>query len=152
MIPHSASIGAATPPAELARLFAVQRAAFARERYPAVAARRDRRARLLALVVANEQRFVDAVDRDFGHRSAHETRLAELYIVAAGIRHAQAHLARWMRPERVPTPLHLRPGSAQVERQPIGVAGVISPWNYPVQLALSPALGALAAGNRVLLK
>ena len=152
MIPHSASIGAATPPAELARLFAVQRAAFARERYPAVAARRDRLARLLALVVANEQRFVDAVDRDFGHRSAHETRLAELYIVAAGIRHAQAHLARWMKPERVPTPLHLRPGSAKVERQPIGVAGVISPWNYPVQLALSPALGALAAGNRVLLK
>ncbi|MBA3504392.1 MAG: coniferyl aldehyde dehydrogenase [Betaproteobacteria bacterium] len=152
MIPHSASIGTATSPAELTRLFAVQRAAFARERYPAVATRRDRLARLLALVVANEQRFVDAVDRDFGHRSAHETCLAELYIVAAGIRHAQAHLARWMKPERVATPLYLRPGSARVERQPLGVAGVISPWNYPVQLALSPTLGALAAGNRVLLK
>lgn len=152
MNPHSASIGAATSPAELARLFAVQRAAFARERYPSLSTRRDRLARLLALVVANEQRFVDAVDRDFGHRSAHETRLAELFIVAASIRHAQAHLKRWMKPLRIPTPLHLRPGRARVERQPVGVAGVISPWNYPVQLALSPASGALAAGNRVLLK
>ena len=82
MIAHSAFIGVATPPAELARLFAVQRAAFARERYPALATRRDRLARLLALIVANEQRFVEAVERDFGHRSVHETRLAELYIVA----------------------------------------------------------------------
>jgi len=137
---------------ELDRLFAVQRAAFARERYPTLATRRDRLARLLQLVVANEERFVAAVDRDFGHRSAHETRLAELFVIAAGIRHAQAHLARWMKPRRVPTPLHLLPGRAKVERQPVGVAGIISPWNYPVQLALAPALGALAAGNRVLLK
>ncbi len=57
-----------------------------------------------------------------------------------------------MRDERVATPLHLLPARARIERQPLGVAGIISPWNYPVQLALSPALGALAAGNRVLLK
>jgi coniferyl-aldehyde dehydrogenase len=57
-----------------------------------------------------------------------------------------------MRPERVATPLHLQPARARIERQPLGVAGIISPWNYPVQLALSPALGAVAAGNRVLLK
>jgi len=152
MNPGGADFSAGTSSAELTRLFAVQRAAFARERYPALATRRDRLARLLALVAANEQRFVDAVDRDFGHRSAHETRLAELFIVRVGIRHAQARVARWMKPERMPTPLHLRPGSAKVVRQPLGVAGVISPWNYPVQLALAPAVGALAAGNRVLLK
>jgi coniferyl-aldehyde dehydrogenase len=57
-----------------------------------------------------------------------------------------------MKPERVATPLHLLPARARIERQPLGVAGIISPWNYPVQLALSPASGALAAGNRVLLK
>ena len=138
--------------AAIERLFALQRAAFARERYPGLATRRDRLARLATLVSENEARFVSAIDRDFGHRSAQETRLAELYIVSSGIRHAQTHLARWMKPERVAMPLHLMPAVARIERQPLGVAGIISPWNYPVQLALSPALGALAAGNRVLLK
>ncbi len=139
-------------PTELDRVFAAQRAAFARERYPDHATRRDRLARLQRLVVDHEDRFVAAADRDFGHRSAHETRLAELYIVAAEIADARSHLARWMRDERVRTPLHLLPARARIERQPVGVVGIISPWNYPVQLALAPALGALAAGNRVLLK
>jgi coniferyl-aldehyde dehydrogenase len=137
---------------ELARLFARQRAAFAAERYPDLATRQDRLARLQSLVRDNEARFVDAVSRDFGHRSAHETRLAELYIVRAEVAQARKQLARWMRPQRVHTPLHLLPARARIERQPVGVAGIISPWNYPVQLALAPALGALAAGNRVLLK
>ena len=137
---------------ELDRLFALQRAAFARERYPTLAVRRDRLARLKSLVTKNEARFAAAVDRDFGDRSEHETRLAELYIVAAEIADAQDSLGRWMRHTRVATPLHLLPGRARIERQPLGVAGIISPWNYPVQLALAPALGALAAGNRVLLK
>ena len=148
----NAPVPASQPDQALARLFELQRAAFARERYPTLATRRDRLARLRKLVTDNEKGFVAAVDRDFGHRSAHETRLAELYIVAAEIAHAQAHLAQWMRPRRVSTPLHLLPGRAHIERQPLGVAGVISPWNYPVQLALAPALAALAAGNRVLLK
>ena len=138
--------------ADLDRLFALQRAAFARERYPDLRTRVDRLARLKALVTENEARFAAAVDSDFGDRSEHETRLAELYIVAAEIADAQANLPRWMRHERVATPLHLQPGRARIERQPLGVAGIISPWNYPVQLALAPALGALAAGNRVLLK
>jgi coniferyl-aldehyde dehydrogenase len=138
--------------AALERVFALQRAAFERERCPDYATRRDRLARLAALVGENESRFAQAVDSDFGDRSEHETRLAELYIVAAEIADAQAHLRKWMRRERVGTPLHLMPGRAFIERQPLGVAGIISPWNYPVQLALAPALGALAAGNRVMLK
>jgi coniferyl-aldehyde dehydrogenase len=137
---------------DLDRLFSLQRAAFARERYPDLRTRVDRLARLKALVTENKVRFAAAVDSDFGDRSEHETRLAELYIVAAEIADAQANLPRWMRHERVGTPLHLQPGRARIERQPLGVAGILSPWNYPVQLALAPALGALAAGNRVLLK
>jgi len=134
------------------RLFALQRAAFARERYPDLRTRQDCLARLKALVTENGARFAAAVDSDFGDRSEHETRLAELYIVAAEVGDAQGNLERWMRPVRVSTPLHLLPGRARIERQPLGVAGIISPWNYPVQLALAPALGALAAGNRVMLK
>jgi coniferyl-aldehyde dehydrogenase len=137
---------------DLAQLFRSQQEAFARERYPSLAVRRDRLSRLKAFVVSHEARFVAAVDSDFGGRSSHETRLAELYIVAAEIAEAQRHLARWMRPRRVSTPIHLKPGRARIERQPVGVVGVISPWNYPVQLALAPVAGALAAGNRVLLK
>ena len=137
---------------DLARLFDAQREAFARERYPSVAVRRDRLARLKDFVTKHEARFVAAIDRDFGGRSSHETRLAELYIVAAEIAEAHKHLARWMRPQRVATPIHLKPARARIERQPVGVVGVISPWNYPVQLALAPVAGALAAGNRVLLK
>ena len=138
--------------AALAHRFAAQRVAFDRERYPSLAARRDRLQRLLQLVERNEKAFCDAVDADFGHRSTHETRLAELYVVTSEIRHTLRHLRHWMRARRVATPLKLLPGSARVLRQPLGVVGVISPWNYPVQLALVPAIGALAAGNRVLLK
>ncbi len=140
------------PATELARLFDAQQAAFARERYPGDATRRDRLERLLALVNDNEKALIAAIDRDFGHRSAHETRLAELYIVTSGIRHALASLGRWMKPARVRTPLHLLPARGTLVRQPLGVVGIISPWNYPVQLALVPATGALAAGNRVMLK
>jgi coniferyl-aldehyde dehydrogenase len=142
----------ATPTADTERLFALQRAAFERERYPTYAARRDRLARLLGLVAGHERELCAAVDRDFGHRSTHETRLTELYVVTAEVRHAMRHLRRWMRSRRVATPLRLLPGSSRVVRQPLGVAGVISPWNYPVQLALAPVVGALAAGNRVMLK
>jgi coniferyl-aldehyde dehydrogenase len=140
------------PGGELQRLFAAQRDAYAAERDPTLAVRRDRLDRLGALVDAGEDRIIAAVAADFGARPAQETRLAELFIVTASIRHARRHLARWMRPQRVATPLYLLPGSSRVLRQPLGVVGVISPWNYPVQLALLPAVAALAAGNRVLLK
>ena len=140
------------PADELARPFAALKAAHAIDPYPSADVRRDRLARVLAIVREREDDFVAAIDRDFGHRSSHETRLAELYIVASAARHAMRELERWMRPRRVPTPLHLRPGRAFVLPQPLGVAGIVSPWNYPVQLALAPAVAALAAGNRVMLK
>src|SRR6185503_475457 len=148
--PASSAGIALLPQAELERLFAVQRAAFERERFPALATRRDRLQRLMKLTVDSEDRIVAAIAEDFGHRSAHETRLAECYIVASATRHALRHLKRWMKPVRVATPLHLQPGRAEIIRQPVGIVGVISPWNYPLQLALTPVIGALAAGNRVL--
>jgi len=141
-----------TDPDDLARLLTLQRAAFARERDPSYAVRRDRLQRLLRVVTDDEAELCAAVARDFGHRATQETRLTEIYIVAQGVRHALRHLHGWMRPRRVPTPLTLLPGTSRILRQAKGVVGIISPWNYPVQLALVPAIGALAAGNRVLLK
>ncbi len=138
--------------ANLARLHALQRAAFARERYPSLEVRRDRLERLLSLTREHESAIVEAIDADFGSRSPHETRLAEILIAANGIRDALRDLRRWMKPRRVATPLALLPGRGEVLPQPLGVVGIIAPWNYPFQLAIVPATGALAAGNRVLLK
>jgi len=144
---------APTEPSRDARgLFELQRDAYGVERYPSLAQRQDRLARLAEMVEMHEQDIVKAIATDFGTRPAQETRLAELFVITAGIRDTRRHLAEWMRKQRVPTPLYLWPGRSRVLRQPLGVVGVISPWNYPVQLALVPALAALAAGNRVMLK
>ena len=138
--------------ADLRSCFAAQRHAFDALPNPSFSVRRDWLARLLGLTERNQDAIVAAIGADFGTRSAQETRLAELFMVTVGIRHARRHLARWMRPRRVPTPLYLQPGKSLLIRQPLGVVGVISPWNYPFQLALLPVVAALAAGNRVLLK
>src|SRR5205823_14163682 len=86
--------------AALASAFEAQRAAFAQDPFPDARTRRERLSRVLA-ILEDEKSWVDAIDRDFGHRSAHETRLAELYVVGAEARHARRHVARWMRPVRV---------------------------------------------------
>lgn len=114
--------------------------------------RKDRLRRLLALLREHATEFKAAISADFGHRSPQETELAESFIVEAGIKHARRHLARWMRPKRVTTQLHFLPGSNRLIPQPLGVVGIISPWNYPLQLTLAPMVGALAAGNRVMIK
>jgi coniferyl-aldehyde dehydrogenase len=129
-----------------------QRAAFLAEPYPSLATRRERLKRVLALVAKHGDAFTEAIRADFGHRSPHETRLTELFVVEAGTKHALKHLKGWMKPKRVHTALHFLPGHNRLMPQPLGVVGVIAPWNYPLQLALAPAVAALAAGNRVLLK
>ncbi len=132
--------------------FAAQRAAAARDMQPGRALRLDRLDRLLRLTQENQAAIIAAIAADFGHRSRHETELAEIYLVLSGIRHARRHLARWMKPRRVPTPTPMLPARSEIIPQPLGVAGIISPWNYPFQLALLPAVAAIAAGNRIMLK
>ena len=99
----AANVDAGASTESLTRLFRRQREAFAADRYPDVAARRDRLERIADIVKRLERALVAAIDRDFGHRSAHETRIAELYIVAAEARHAIRNLPRWMKPRRVPS-------------------------------------------------
>ena len=140
------------PGAALETALARQRAAFAQEMSPSLGARHDRLDRLLGLVSSNEGAIIDAVSADFGHRSRHETELADIFIVLSAIRHTRRHVRSWMKPRRVPTPLHLLPARSEVIRQPLGVVGVISPWNYPLQLSLLPVAAALGAGNRAMLK
>ena len=138
-----------------ARLYAVlesQRSAFDQEMNPAIEVRKDRLARLAAMGESNAARIVEAISADFGQRSSHETQMAELVLVGGTIRHAQRHLRGWMKARRMPTALHYRPGRNRLLRQPLGVVGIVAPWNYPYQLALAPAVAAIAAGNRVMIK
>jgi coniferyl-aldehyde dehydrogenase len=136
-------------------LFAIlerQRESFLRDGAPSLSRRRADLARLRQAIKDSSNRIADVISADFGHRSRHESLLAEVFATRAAIRHSLRHLARWMRPKRVPVSLELQRGRARILFQPLGVIGVISPWNYPFQLAMIPLATALAAGNRVMLK
>jgi coniferyl-aldehyde dehydrogenase len=137
---------------DYASRFLAQREAFAADRNPTLPVRRERLARLLRLVDENEPAFIAAVDADFGGRSPQETRIAELHVTRSAIKYARRHLARWMRTRRAPTELAFLPGRNRLAPQPLGVVGIVSPWNYPIQLTLCPLVAALAAGDRALLK
>lgn len=119
---------------------------------PALGERLDRLARLRAAICENEVRFEQAISADFGHRSSTETTIAETLFVLGEIKHAAKHLKVWMAPQRIPTTLQFMPAKNRLIPQPLGVVGIIAPWNYPLQLTLAPAVGALAAGNRVMIK
>lgn len=116
---------------------------------------RERSAHLQLLkhiLVAHRERFVAAINDDFGHRARQETLLMDIATSVDAINYLCRRLPRWVRPERRAISLHFAPASAQVMHQPRGVIGIISPWNFPVALALTPLATALAAGNRAMLK
>jgi coniferyl-aldehyde dehydrogenase len=119
---------------------------------PSLGERLDRLARLKAAVSDNESGFEKAISADFGHRCPTETAVAETLLVLGEIRHATRHLKKWMAPQRISTALQFMPARNRLMPQPLGVVGIIAPWNYPLQLTLAPAVGALAAGNRVMIK
>ncbi|MEM9263524.1 MAG: coniferyl aldehyde dehydrogenase [Pseudomonadota bacterium] len=136
----------------LDRVFAAQKQAFDRDRAPSLQTRKSRLDTLIQALEAHEDRLVAAVNQDFGNRAHVETRVADVVLSIGAAKMAKRSLGRWMRPKSVATPLHMMPATSRLEPQPLGVIGIISPWNYPVQLALSPASAALAAGNRVIIK
>ena len=119
---------------------------------PTLEERLDRLKRLRAVVADNEARFDQAISADFGHRSSTETTIAETMLVLGEIKHAAKSLKKWMAPRRIATALQFMPAKNRLIPQPLGVVGIIAPWNYPLQLTLAPAVGAIAAGNRVMIK
>jgi len=142
-----------TPPdLPLSALFeAQQRASRAQIDVP-LAVRLDRLARLQALIDEQGPALAAAVQADFGVRGALLTELADFFVLRAELGQLRKRLRQWMKPQRVSTPLYLQPARAYIQRQPLGVVGIIGPWNYPIQLTLGPAAAALAAGNRVMIK
>ena len=121
-------------------------------RRPDLAQRRADLQRLRAAFAAGAAAMDAAIRADFGHRSTHENLISEAMIVKAELGHALRHLQRWTRPRRVAVGWRFWPARAQVRPQPLGVVGIIAPWNYPVNLALVPLVSAIAAGNHVYLK
>ena len=117
-----------------------------------LALRRDRLLRMKALIDDHGVALAQAVQQDFGVRSPQLTEIADLFVLRTLLSQTLKSLPKWMKPQKVSTPLYLQPAHAYLQRQPLGVVGVVSPWNYPVQLALGPVITALGAGNRVMLK
>lgn len=116
-----------------------------------LAERRDALRRLLAALEDREDEWLEALREDLG-KGPVEAFTSELQLTAAECRHALKHLRSWMKPSRRAVPLLARPGRVRVERVPCGVALILGPWNYPLQLTLSPLVAALAAGNGAVLK
>lgn len=131
-----------------------QRSAFTAELPVSAAARKDRLRRGIAMMVEHGEAFCKALSEDFGHRSIEQSMMTDIVPSIRSFKYNIKQLDRWMKPERrkVEFPLGLFGAKAAVEYQPMGVVGIIAPWNFPVQLTTGPMAGAFAAGNRVMIK
>lgn len=121
---------------------------------PNATERKDRITRLIDLVLDNRDTIADAISADFGNRSQHETIAADIVGTAKQLKYARDHLDQWMRPEKakIEFPLGLLGARGRIHYQPLGVVGIVSPWNFPIFLAIGPMAEAFAAGNSVMLK
>jgi coniferyl-aldehyde dehydrogenase len=108
--------------------------------------------RLDNVVRKRSEAFADAISTDFGNRSRFETALLETMVLLSAVRHARKNVRWWMEPAYQEIDVTFWPGSAWIRREPMGVVGIVSPWNYPLQLALSPLVDVIAGGNRAIIK
>lgn len=100
----------------------------------------------------NQESFAKAISADFGYRSQSETQFAELFPSFTGISHAKKHGKKWMKTHRAPISALYMPAHNEIQPQPLGVVGIMVPWNYPLYLAIGPMIDALTAGNRIMVK
>lgn len=137
---------------ELQEIFYGQRMKSRSTAAPDYQQRYDILTKLLKLTQQYENEIIEAINQDFGNRCSAETTIGDILIVLSTIKGNRRHLKKWMKSKKVKTDLQYLPGSSHIQMQPLGVVGIIAPWNYPFNLALNPAIQALAAGNRVMLK
>jgi coniferyl-aldehyde dehydrogenase len=134
---------------QLHSLIQLQRAAHIKESVPDAATRKDRLTRAATMLARATDAIAAAVSEDFGHRSAEETRF-EIFGAVNAFRNAATRVENWMQPAQHPA---LAPDAeARVEYIPLGVIGVVGPWNYPIMCVFGPLAGILAAGNRAIIK
>jgi coniferyl-aldehyde dehydrogenase len=137
---------------QMTSVLATQRLAFLRDGPPSQKQRRADLKTLKAALLRRREEFAKAVNSDFSHRSAYETAILDFVPLIHGINYLHKHVRQWTHPRRRRVAMHFRPGAAHVVYQPLDVIGIMSPWNYPVSLAMMPLATAIAAGNRVMLK
>ncbi|MGO4304564.1 coniferyl aldehyde dehydrogenase [Cupriavidus sp. RAF12] len=136
----------------MSSVFDAMRAASRHDQTPSWEIRADRLRRLRRLVHANQEAIATAISDDFTNRPRQETALLETFPSIAGINDALRHGKRWMRVRRARTGLWFKPGRSRLMPQPLGVIGIVVPWNYPLFLTVGPLAGALVAGNRAMIK
>ncbi len=129
-----------------------QRRAFDSAPLPPAEQRRQSLRRLEMLLRDNRTALVDAINADFGGRSQVETLVSEVLPTLAACAYARRHVASWMRSRRRRVSMNFQPAMNRVDYKPLGVVGIVAPWNYPLFLTLGPLVGVLAAGNRAMIK
>jgi len=139
---------------ELEQLLKLQRDAFTASRPETMALRKDRIKRAMTLLSDNAEALCKAMSADFGNRAMEQSMLTDIAGTVGAGKHALKNMDKWARTEKRPVqfPLGLLGAKAEVRYEPKGVIGILSPWNFPVNLAFSPLMQVLAAGNRAMIK
>ena len=140
------------PASELESLLGKQRQACRDHGILSLADRKRYLKTLEDLLRDNQEAIVAAISKDFGNRAPQETRLLELYLSIDGIKYARRHLRKWMKPQSRGVSIWFAGARNRLIPQPLGVVGIITPWNYPLFLSIGPLTSALAAGNRCMIK
>lgn len=138
--------------AAMQQIFAAQKTAYRQSPYPDAEERIELISRIRPMLLNHQNALVEALNKDFTTRAADETRMAEIMITLEGLKYTIKQLRKWMKPHKRSVSALSWPGKAWVEYHPLGVVGIMVPWNYPIQLAVVPLITALAAGNRVMIK
>ena len=141
---------ATTPQAR--EVFDLQKQAYANDPFPSEKLRKQQLKALKKALLKHQDKLAKAISADFGCRSVDETKLADIMPTILNLNHTLKHLRHWMKSETRSVSLLFQPASASIMYQPLGVVGIMSPWNYPVYLLLGPLIAAIAAGNRVMVK
>ena len=141
-----------TPESAAQRIFILQKAAYRKQPFPPFNERIANLNKLEKMLLDNTDNITAAIAADFGHRSAIETKLLEIFGNLSAIRDARKHLKKWMKPQKRRTSIMFATGKNLLIPQPKGIIGIGTPWNYPLYLSMGPIICALAAGNRCMVK
>ncbi|MFC3150074.1 coniferyl aldehyde dehydrogenase [Litoribrevibacter euphylliae] len=129
-----------------------QKIAYINKPMPTAQERINQLKKLKAAIIEYSDEVISAVSMDFGNRSESETLMAEIFPLLDAINYSKARIKKWMKSEKRKTPMTLMPAQVELMYQPLGVVGIVVPWNFPLFLGLSPLVSALAAGNRAMIK
>ena len=132
----------------------LQREHYLKEGPPSYELRIDRLNRVKDMIIQNKDRIIEALNADFGSRSPNQSLISDVYAVLPAFTHAKKHLKSWMKDEKRKSnfPFGLMGAKSYIHREPLGVVGMISPWNFPMYLSLAPLAGIFSAGNQVMHK